>query len=135
METFNPDILFGKICPYCHKTPKLIDSKEIYGQSYGLVHYCSDCHAWVGCHPGTNKPLGRLASGSLRYWKKQAHYYFDGLWRKKAKIEGISKNKARQMGYKWLSKELNIPPRFTHIGMFDVNVCKQVVKLCQPYFK
>lgn len=131
----DPNILYGKVCPYCYQTPKLIDSKHVYGTSYGLIHFCENCNAFVGCHKGSNKPLGRLADAKLRYWKKQAHFYFDYLWKKKAKKEKISQNKARNKGYKWLSKKLGLPKKYTHIGMFDVEFCKKVVEICKPYYK
>lgn len=114
-------IINGENCPYCFDEPEYVDSEEIYGKSYGMVYLCRPCNAYVGVHKGTNKPLGRLANKELRKWKKEAHEYFDKIW--KLKIN------TRKESYKWLSIHLDIPSQFTHIGMFGVDTCKEVVRL------
>lgn len=131
---FNKNIVEAKICPYCGNEPKYVDSEVIYGKSYGMVYYCEDCDAYVGVHKDSNKPLGRLANSELREAKKKAHFYFDQLWRR-AIDEGRKKYIARNAAYKWLSTELGTPLTYTHIGMFDINLCDKVVKLCLPYCK
>lgn len=145
MSKVNPKILFGKICPYCGRKPKYVDSELIYGKSYGMIYLCRGCDAYVGVHKGSDKPLGRLADKDLREAKKKAHYYFDALWKAKTNI-GIledprrSKRKVewqracRSQAYKWLSEVMQIKPEFTHIGMFDVEQCEKVVQLCLPYY-
>ena len=121
-------------CRYCGKQTVYVDSSEVYGRSYGMIYLCRPCDAWVGVHKGTNKALGEVANKELRHWKKKAHAYFDPLWRAKIKRDGVSKSKARGMGYLWLSDQLGIPPAETHIGMFDVDMCRRVVDLCSPYY-
>ena len=37
--------------------------------------------------------------------------------------------------YKWLSEQLGMPRKDTHIGMFDVDQCKRVVEICKPYLR
>src|SRR5574337_856173 len=52
------------ICRYCKGEVKLVNNAEFYkGREYGwpLAYYCSSCGARVGCHPGTDIPLGSLA--------------------------------------------------------------------------
>lgn len=127
-------ILKGLECPYCNKESVFTDSKEIYGKSYGMVYLCRGCDAYVGVHKGTKKALGRLADKKLREAKKEAHHYFDKLWQRAIK-QGRTKHEARSSAYKWLSKELGIPLELTHIGMFDVITCNQVVELCKKYKK
>lgn len=122
----------GKLCPYCNKPSVYTDSKEIYNSSYGMIYICRPCKAWVGVHKGTDIALGRLANSELREWKKEAHYYFDKLWREKIK-KGMNKSKARGMAYKWLASELGTVPEETHIGWFDVDMCMKVVSICKPY--
>jgi hypothetical protein len=113
-------------CPYCGDLAQLVDSAVVYnGRSYGLIYLCQPCGAWVGCHKDTNKPLGRLADAELRQWKQRAHRAFDPIWK--------NKSKRRPNAYKWLAKELNIEPQDCHIGMFDVDQCKQVVDVCARY--
>lgn len=120
------------VCPYCgakavfHST-----SAHVYRRDYGPIWACDPCAAWVGCHPGTRKPLGRLADKALRDAKIRAHAAFDPLWKAKIKRDQCSKGEARSKGYAWLSQQLGIPPRDTHIGMFDAALCARVVELCQ----
>lgn len=126
-----------KICPYCGSEIKFEkDSSFIYGRNYGPVYYCSsypECDSYVGCHRGTHNSLGRLANKQLRLKKKEAHYYFDFLWRTKRSLNKKSSKNARSKGYTWLSRELGIPKEDTHIGMFDVETCDRVILLCKPY--
>jgi hypothetical protein len=125
----------GAVCPYCLRATEMVDAAEVYGQSYAgrfWMYLCRPCDAYVGTHPGTTRALGRLANKELREWKKLAHRYFDVLWRQKMQ-NGFSKTKARNLGYKWLSEQLGIPQKNTHIGMFDVAECQAVVAVCKPY--
>lgn len=110
-------------CPYCGRQAEFVDSKVIYGKSYGMMYLCRNCMAYVGVHKGTDRPLGRLANAELRYWKKAAHDAFDPLWK-----YGFFRGR-RQDAYSWLAKKMNLPVEETHIGMFDVSQCKQVIKI------
>jgi hypothetical protein len=113
-------IIQGQVCPYCKNKSKYIDSKEIYGKSYGMIYICHPCDAYVGVHKGTNIALGRLANKELREWKKTAHAHFDLLWK-----ENII---PRKLAYSLLSEHLSIPFKYTHIGMFSVETCRKTVK-------
>ena len=66
-------------CDYCGRETEYVDSKVIYGKSYGKIYLCRNCMAYVGVHKGTDKPLGRLANAELRNWKKAAHAVFDSV--------------------------------------------------------
>lgn len=122
-------------CPYCGgKVLYSKDSTHIYKKNYGGVYYCENypkCDAYVGVHRRTVKPLGRLANKELRQAKQLAHYYFDFLW--KYKKENDKCKNARDLAYNWLSQQLDIPLKYTHIGMFDLEECQSVVNLCKPY--
>ncbi len=115
----------------------LVDSKVIYGgKSYGWAYICQrfpKCDAYVGCHPNTKRPLGRLANKELRGAKGAAHLLFDVLWQKKMKRDKCSKKMARLAGYRWLATQLGIKRSQCHIGMFDVEQCRKVVEVCAPY--
>lgn len=117
----------NELCPYCGAATRLADSAIIYnGTSYGLVWICERypaCDAFVGCHKGTETPMGRLANRELRYWKKRAHAEFDPLWKKGPMRRGDA--------YYWLSQKLDIPVDKTHIGMFDIDQCKETVRVCR----
>lgn len=107
---------------------KFCDSSVVYGKSYGNIYLCDNCNAYVGTHKYDNKtPLGRLANKKLRELKKEAHKYFDKIWK--------NGSKSRRESYKWLSMKLNIPIEYTHIGMFSEKTCKKVIELCKNYDK
>lgn len=118
-------------CPYCHSDASLnVDSSVVYRKDYGPIYLCDSypsCDSYVGCHPGSVKPLGRLANRELRFWKKEAHAHFDKLW----KEEIFEK---RTLAYTWLSIELGIPKKEAHIGMFDVDICKKVVEISKKRY-
>ncbi len=111
-------------CDYCGRKTEFVDSKVIYGQSYGMIYLCRNCMAYVGVHKGTAKPLGRLANAQLRYWKKLAHASFDPIW-KYGRFKG-----SRNVAYAWLAGKMGLPIDKTHIGMFDVAECKMTVQIC-----
>lgn len=114
-------------CDYCGNISLRATGADIYPRRPDLaskvMFVCWPCGAWVGCHPGTDKPLGRLANQSLRAAKMDAHAAFDPLWRGKPKGE-------RGRAYAWLADQLGIPQGDCHIGMFDVETCKRVVAIC-----
>lgn len=128
------------ICPYCGKWSQLVSGVEIYPHRSDLHHLpfyrCpGDCDAYVGCHEGTLKPLGRLANAELRHWKKRAHAAFDPIWErrwhiKRQKDPKYKKAMARGGRYKRLAELLEIPREECHIGMFTVELCKQTEALC-----
>lgn len=118
-------------CDYCHRAAQRVTGSAIYPYRpdlFAKVFYrCVPCNAYVGCHPGTVTPLGRLANAELRAAKMAAHAAFDPLWRN----GGMSRSSA----YAWLAKTLNIAPQNCHIGMFDVDACRAVVAVCQERSK
>ena len=113
-------------CPYCGKMSNQVSGRVIYPHRpylYSKVFYqCAPCDAYVGCHPGTDKAMGRLANAELRAAKLNAHAAFDPLWR--------TGKRTRRAAYVWLSKKLGMRPEECHIGMFDVEMCKRVIATC-----
>lgn len=108
-------------CPYCGLLVVLGDAAYIYYGQEGLnsVWVCGNypaCDAYVGCHPGTTRPLGRLANATLRRWKRAAHDAFDDLWRRKMVRDNCSKSAARTAAYAWLQRALNLSAEACHIG-------------------
>ena len=74
----------------------------------------------------TQNSLGRLANKELRTLKMQAHKAFDPIWK-----DGYM---TRKQAYKWLSDQLEIPEEYTHIGMFGVETCKIVARICKSKY-
>jgi len=120
-------------CDYCGEPAKLIDSVELYGKSYGMMYMCWPCDAYVGTHKDSpdHTPLGRLANEELRTWKKKAHAAFDPLWKRKMARDNCSQKEARNAGYAWLAKQLDIPVKDCHIGRFDEEQCIRVTEVCR----
>jgi hypothetical protein len=113
-------------CPYCGMKARFYTSSaEFYlsGVDYGPLWACLGCKAWVGCHPGTNRPLGRLADAPLRRAKQAAHRAIDRLWQ-----HGPMR---RSEAYAWLASRLHIPAEACHIGMFDLDQCRATVQACR----
>lgn len=108
------------ICPYCNKEALFIDSKIIYNKSFGMIYLCKNCNAYVGVHKGTKIPLGNLANKELRDWRIKAHNEFDFLWK--------SKKMSRSKAYKFLADKMNLKPKDCHIGMFNIEQCKELIK-------
>jgi hypothetical protein len=118
-------------CPYCGKHASLIDSKEIYRQSYGMVWACQPCDAWVGVHKNSSKnvPLGTLANAETRFARQMAHKRFDPIWQAEV-AKGLSKNRARTLVYAWLAEHLGIATEDCHIALFDLETCVKVIEVC-----
>ncbi len=122
-KKFN-DVYYAKKCPYCGSGTKNLSETDIYGREYSgrKVIACKEypkCNSYVGCHDN-GKPLGRLANIELRQAKKKAHEYFDLLYKEN--------HMNRLEAYKRLSIYLDIPKKYTHIGMFNITTCKKVIE-------
>ncbi len=113
-------------CPYCGKRADLVPGSSIYPHRQDLVdkkfYLCSDCSSWVGCHPGTIKPLGTLADAETRSARSRAHSCFDPLW-KQGKM-------SRKEAYAWLANELQIANHDCHISWFEADTCNKVINIC-----
>ena len=70
-------------------------------------------------------------SKKLRVIKAKAHSYFDPLWQNKVFNKNRSLSYNRKQAYKWLSIMMNIPESKCHIGLFDVDTCRKVIKICK----
>jgi len=122
----NPDIAQGKVCPYDGSATKCLDSKKQYhGRSYGPIWVCPRCGAYVGCHKGTTKALGRLADKHLRAAKIGAHAAFDMIWK--------SKKMKRSAAYAWIAEKLGITSAEAHIGMMDLEQCELTKEYSTAY--
>jgi hypothetical protein len=113
-------------CQYCLSDAELVTGADVYPHLPRLhnkkIWRCAPCKAWVGCHEGTDKAMGRLANAELRQAKMDAHSVFDPLWR--------NGERTRKQAYQWLAEKLGMPFKKCHIGYFDIEQCKQVVAVC-----
>lgn len=118
------------ICPYCNTFSVPVTGKEIYPHrpdlAYKQFYACpKDCDAYVGCHPESNRPLGRLANKGLRQAKSAAHRAFDPFWK------GATSTMTRKEAYTWIAEELGIDVKECHIGLFDEAKCNAVMRICK----
>lgn len=123
-------------CPYCGGKAHLRDASSIYHnfKYNGKMYVCENfpnCDSYVGCHPNTTKPLGRMANKKLRTMKSKAHYYFDPLWKNKVFSRKKSLSHNRTIAYQWLAEQLGLPESKCHIGLFDVDMCRKVIQICK----
>jgi len=119
-------------CPYCNKRLLLAKGDEVYLHRSDLKDKdfwaCWNCEAWVGCHPGTIKPMGPAANKATRKARSDAHAAFDPLWRPSKK--GVQKSRRRREAYQWLASRLKIEAKKCHIGMMNIQQCRQVIEIC-----
>jgi len=111
-------------CPYCSKAAELVHGDTIYPHRPDLSEkrfwLCRDCDAYVGCHPGTEQPLGFPANAELRKLRQEAHLVFDAYWK--------AKGWKRSEGYAFLRKKLKAK-RPVHIGQANDVTCRQIINL------
>jgi len=90
------------------------------------VYLCNDCKASVGCHPDTYTPLGRMAGLNTRLMRRDAHRYFDELWK-----SGLM---SRDLAYRWLAEQLQIPFENCHISWLTDKQLKTTIRISEEYF-
>lgn len=114
-------------CSCCQSRDVRLEYNSIlYGAVVGdwpVVWYCGHCGASVGCHPGTDIPLGKMADRTTRQLRKKAHEVFDPIWRK-----GLL---SRSQAYAWLADQLGIRVEECHISWFDAETCEKVIRICR----
>ena len=119
-----------EICRYCGGLILLVPAERIYGpkaaKRLGLsgerIYQCQNCNARVGCHKGTERPLGNVANETLRLKRIETHHVFDAYWK--------AQHMTRTGAYKWLSQQMRLPVKQAHIGGFEMDQCQQVINLC-----
>ena len=108
----------------CSSNIVYTDNAIIYGRNYGnwpKCYFCRDCRASVGCHNGTDIPLGRMADRATRTLRNKAHDEFDKIWR-----DGYM---TRSAAYQWLARQLEIDESQCHISWLTKDQLKDVITL------
>ena len=118
-------------CNYCGAKVELQKGSTVYPRREDLadvnVWVCPECHARCGCHKGTELPMGTLANAELRELRMHTHTHLDRLW----KEHYMSRNAT----YTWLAFELDVPFKFCHIAMFDLDKYRKIIGLAKKKLK
>lgn len=118
-------------CDVCDST-KLVyrkdkDLKHLMNTSsvrlWPWIWQCSNCNATVGCHYGTNSPLGFMANGYTRKLRFQLHSIIDPVWH-----SGLAK---RNEVYLWLAKEFNLPE--FHISQLSTRQLEEAIIIAEKF--
>jgi ssDNA-binding Zn-finger/Zn-ribbon topoisomerase 1 len=117
-------------CPDCGANLILREGK--YGKFYGCVRYpqCTGAH---GIHQATGEPLGIPANQETRKMRIAAHEAFDKLWKStlwKGILKKVEGNRRKQV-YEWLRKQMGLTENECHIGNFNIEQCKEVIRICK----
>ncbi|WP_258081898.1 DUF3268 family zinc-finger domain-containing protein [Xanthomonas arboricola] len=114
-------------CPYCGHDDELVTGREVYPHRPDLfakpLWACMPCRAWSGCHPGTEKRMGRLANAETRQLKMRAHEAFDPRWK--------SGGMKRKDAYAWLRERTGLDARECHIGWMSDADLRRVIEICE----
>ncbi len=115
-------------CPYCGSPVIFRSADGIYRDNSRntMLYVCSHypkCDAYVRAHAGTSIPVGTMANRELRSLRREAHYYFDRLYKTGCMT--------RTDAYKWLADFIGAPISEAHIGHLGEYYCKQIIEHCK----
>lgn len=127
-KNFNPNTEpnpFPRVCNHCGSRVVLCTNDVVYGRTYGYpwIYYCPTCGAYVGCHRGTKRALGLLATETERRKRHRLHELFDRLWKGKRHAQ-----RKRDNAYAELSKRLGREAHFGWMTEEELNVAYTIVK-------
>lgn len=116
-------------CDACDRDCALQTGRETYPHRPDLVDVrtwvCKGCGARVGCHPGTDRPLGTPANRELQRARRMLHdALLDPLWRRASREKHGRPGRRRALVYKFLAHRLGISRDETHVGMFSLERCR-----------
>lgn len=127
-------------CPGCQREAELTNGAEVYPRRADLreksIWICRPCGAYVGCHPGTTRPLGVPANAELRRARMILHNeMLDPLWETADQCDAYTpederarkkiRRRARERVYRFLADRLGLPREAVHTGLFDLETCRR----------
>ncbi len=120
-----------QVCTECRSTNIALQKRSFMGRrthgEWDLIWHCGDCDAMVGCHEGTDVPLGTMANAETRGMRLLAHEAFDPMWR------GRNSRLSRDDAYEWMAVVLGVPIANAHIGMLDRHQCELLINAVRNY--
>ncbi|MBD5172620.1 MAG: hypothetical protein HDT02_05320 [Bacteroidales bacterium] len=108
----------GEICSFCGLPT------EVILHSGWRERKCPSCGASVRCHFGTDRGMGRVAGSSLKRLRKEAHRWFDAVWKNKIK-------KSRYNAYSWLALRMHKNKDDVHFSLMTEEECRQAIEVCR----
>jgi hypothetical protein len=118
-------------CVSCKKDviATLTNGKDVYphrNDLYNLKFYkCPTCNNFVGCHKGTNNPLGCIPSKELKQARIKAHNFIDSYWKtgkcKRSEVYNILSN---HFGYEYHNGNTK-----------SVEECEEAINVIKEYFE
>ncbi|CAA2409919.1 Phage protein [Xanthomonas phage Bosa] len=116
-----------QVCDCCGEPlVVLVNNTVVYGRPCGdwpWIYLCMSCEAFVGCHPYSVFPLGRMADRETRQMRRQLHAMIDPLWNTPAMSRGeVYSMMAKMMG----------TPTF-HIGELSREECLRANQLFRTW--
>ena len=100
-------------CCLCETTKerRLTDGKEIYPHRQDLHDLffwkCDDCGNYVGCHKGTQTPLGNIPTQALKKARREIHKILDPIWKNKQMTRRtVYKELSKNLGYQYHTAEI-----------------------------
>ena len=120
-------------CDECGSPNVELQSRKLMGMHvkgpWDLIWHCADCLAFVGCHEGTDIPMGLMADRDTREARYRAHRTLDPMWK------GRNPVVTRQDIYTWMSAFLAIPPERAHISMLNLEQCERLIAAAPTHFR
>ena len=116
-------------CPYCGSISQKVTGKvthpAVKRMKNRVFYYCAYDHkpAYVSAHSKTGRPMGTLASATLRGHRQLTHEAFDPLWQAKGAPR-------RNIAYQWLAQQMGLPKAECHIALFDIARCQEAQRIC-----
>lgn len=111
----------AKIKCNIHSARLLQPTLTKYGSRYSCPVQGCTVVAWQ-YHDGK---ISKPATKETRWSRITAHNYFDEIWK-----SGVM---TRQDAYRRLSEHLGIPPKETHIAIFDAETCEKVILFAKDF--
>lgn len=110
---------FDRLCPLCVSKATIANNEYV-------------------CSCGHSEPVhihtGRAQKEYIKHLRKQAHLYFDIIWRAKKALYPQVKG-ARTMAYKWLAKTIKMKPINCHFRTMPINKILEAINVCAPYYE
>lgn len=95
------------------------------------------CSRWPACS-GTHsaypdgRPQGIPANKATREARKEAHSFFDLLW--KPGEHGEKPKMTRAKAYAWLRRQMKLSESEAHFSRFDIGQCDEATRLVKLHF-